>query len=102
MRDARRIAIKLSEIRNHGVDDPGVSPRRRVIVEVNRLGSHAISPVYWKLSSDTKPRGSITRTDNNTHRPQDLRGERSSFQLRYVKCEFIRGSGKSGLHDHPT
>ncbi len=45
MRDARRIAVNLCEIRNHGLDDPGIGPRRRVIVEVDRIGPHAISPV---------------------------------------------------------
>ena len=45
MRDARRIAIKLSEIRQHRLDDPGIGPRRRMVVEVDRVGPHAIPPV---------------------------------------------------------
>ena len=37
MRDAGGIAVKLSEIRNHGLDDPGIGPCRRMIVEVDRV-----------------------------------------------------------------
>ncbi len=39
------IAVKLSEIRNHGLDDPGIGPRRRMIVKVDRVRPHAIPPL---------------------------------------------------------
>ena len=39
MGDACRVAVKLSEIRQHRLDDPGIGPRRRMVVEVDRLGA---------------------------------------------------------------
>ena len=64
MRRAGGIAVMLSEIRKHRLDDPGVGPRRRMVVEVDRRGPHVILPLgvpldlpvpAWDSKSPAKP-----------------------------------------------
>src|SRR4051794_8162554 len=55
MRDAGRVAVNLGEVRHHRLDDPGVGPRGRVVVEVDGGSRHG-----WGLYRPDHRRSRLT------------------------------------------